>query len=62
MKRYVRELASDIRRSIALAPKPVRDNVDAKINQTLKVCERGLVTDCEAIECLLKAAKEAHRE
>lgn len=62
MKRYVREFAQDIRRSIVLAPKPVREEVNAKIGQVLNVCERGLVTDCEAIECLLKTVKEANRE
>lgn len=60
MKRYIREFALDILRSIA--PKPVRDEMNVKIDRVLAVCERGLVTDHEAIECLLKTAKEVCHE
>lgn len=62
MKRYVQEFASDILRSIAIAPKTVRDEAKLKIGQVLSACERGLVTDREAVECLLKTVKEVNHE
>lgn len=54
MKRYVNEFAADIRRSLSGTTQDVRKNAEAEIQEILRVCDRGMISDREAIECLLR--------
>lgn len=52
MRRYVKELANDRKNSI---PKnsPVYAEFVAEIERALKACERGLITDFEAVKIIM---------
>lgn len=57
MKRYVKELANDRKNSI---PKnsPVYAEFVAEIERALKACERGLITDFEAVKIIMGYYKQ----
>lgn len=57
MRRYVKELANDRKNSI---PKnsPVYAEFVAEIERALKACERGLITDFEAVMIIIGCYKQ----
>lgn len=54
MKRYVREFASDIRKSYAKAPDDIRKKVDSQIQSLLELRKQWLLSDYETVEALIK--------
>ena len=57
MKRYVKEFATDAMKEIdkqTNIPKPLREENKIKIEFTAQQAERGLVTDFEAVEYMIK--------
>ena len=57
MKRYVKEFAADAMKEIdkqTNLPKPLREENKGKIEIAVQQAERGLVTDFEAVEYMIK--------
>ena len=59
MKRYVKELAADYLRSLAGANPARKEQEQERINRVLCCCNRGALTDFEAVQEILRLMKEA---
>ena len=55
MKRYVKEFAADRIKSFEYANDDVKQKAIERINKTVKLCERGYITDFEAVQQIRKA-------
>lgn len=59
MKRYVKELAADYLRSLAGSAPARKEQEQERINRILYCCNRGNLTDFEAVQEILRLTKEA---
>lgn len=55
MKRYVKEFASDRIKSFEYANEDTKQKAIERINKAVNLCERGYITDFEAVQQIIKA-------
>ena len=55
MKRYVKELAADRIKSFEYANADIKQKAIERINKAVNLCERGFITDFEAVQQIIKA-------
>ena len=55
MKRYVKELAVDRIKSLKYANEDIKQKAVERINKVIDLCERGFITDFEAVQPIIKA-------
>ena len=55
MKRYVKELAVDRIKSLKYANEDIMQKAVERINKVIDLCERGFITDFEAVQQIIKA-------
>ena len=55
MKRYVKEFAADRIKSLQYANEDVKQKALERINKVIHLCERGMITDFEAVQQIIKA-------
>ena len=55
MKRYVKEFAADRIKSLAYANEDVKQKALERINKVIYLCERGMITDFEAVQQIIEA-------
>ena len=55
MKRYVKELAVDRIKSLKYANEDIKQKAVERINKVIDLCERGFITDFEAVQQIIKA-------
>lgn len=58
MKRYVKEFASDRIKSLQYANEDVKQKALERINKVIHLCERGYITDFEAVKQIIKVIEE----
>lgn len=55
MKRYVKEFAVDRIKSLAYANEDVKQKALERINKVIHLCEKGMITNLEAVQQIIKA-------
>ena len=55
MKRYVKEFAADRIKSFEYANADIKQKAIERINKVIDLCERGYITDFEAVQQIIKA-------
>ena len=55
MKRYVKEFAADRIKSLKYANEGIKQKAIERINKVIDLCERGFITDFEAVQQIIKA-------
>ena len=55
MKRYVKEFAADRIKSFEYAREDIKQKAIEKINKIVNLCERGYITNLEAVQQIIKA-------
>ena len=55
MKRYVKEFAVDRIKSFEYANADIKQKAIERINKVIDLCERGYITDFEAVQQIIKA-------
>ena len=55
MKRYVKEFAADRIKSLEYANEGIKQKAIERINKAVNLCERGFITDFEAVQQIIKA-------
>ena len=55
MKRYVKEFAADRIKSLEYANTDLKQKAIERINKVIDLCERGYITDFEAVQQIIKA-------
>lgn len=55
MKRYVKEFAADRIKSLAYANEDVKQKALERINKVIHLCEKGMITNLEAVQQIIKA-------
>lgn len=55
MKRYVKEFAADRIKSLEYANEGIKQKAIERINKVIDLCERGYITDFEAVQQIIKA-------
>ena len=55
MKRYVKEFAADRIKSLQYANEDVKQKAIERINKVVNLCERGYITEFEAVQQIIKA-------
>ena len=54
MKRYVKEFATDIIKSLEFANADIKQKAIERINKAVNLCERNYITDFEAVQQIIK--------
>ena len=55
MKRYVKEFAADRIKSLEYADADTKQKATERINKAVNLCERGYITNLEAVQQIIKA-------
>lgn len=55
MKRYVKEFAADRIKSLEYANEGIKQKAIERINKVIDICEKGFITDFEAVQQIIKA-------
>ena len=55
MKRYVKEFAADRIKSLEYANADIKQKAIERINKIVNQCERGYITNLEAVQQIIKA-------
>lgn len=55
MKRYVKEFAADRIKSLQYANEEVKQKAIERINKAISLCEKGMITNLEAVQQIIKA-------
>lgn len=55
MKRYVKEFATDRIKSLEYAREDIKQKAIERINKIVNRCERGYITNLEAVQQIIKA-------
>ena len=55
MKRYVKEFAADRIKSLKYANEDIKQKAVERINKVIDLCEKGYITDFEAVQQIIKA-------
>ena len=55
MKRYVKEFAMDRIKSLEYAKEDIKQKAIERINKIVNRCERGYITNLEAVQQIVKA-------
>lgn len=55
MKRYVKEFATDRIKSLEYAREDIKQKAIEQINKIVNRCERGYITNLEAVQQIVKA-------
>ena len=55
MKRYVKEFATDRIKSLEYAREDIKQKAIERINKIVNRCERGYITNLEAVQQIVKA-------
>lgn len=58
MKRYVKEFATDRIKSLEYAREDIKQKAIERINKIVNRCERGFITNLEAVQQIIKAIEE----
>ena len=58
MKRYVKEFAADRIKSLEYAREDIKQKAIERINKIVNRCERGFITNLEAVQQIIKAIEE----
>ena len=59
MKRYVKEFAADRIKLLEYAREDIKQKAIERINKIVNRCERGFITNLEAVQQIIKAIEEA---
>ena len=55
MKRYVKEFAADRIKSFEYTNADIKQKAVERINKVIDLCEKGYITDFEAVQQIIKA-------
>ena len=58
MKRYVKEFAADRIKLLEYAREDIKQKAIERINKIVNRCERGFITNLEAVQQIIKAIEE----
>ena len=58
MKRYVKEFATDRIKLLEYAREDIKQKAIERINKIVNRCERGFITNLEAVQQIIKAIEE----
>ena len=61
MKRYVKEFAADRIKLLEYAREDIKQKAIERINKIVNRCERGFITNLEAVQQIIKAIEEVWR-